>query len=374
MNEKKRVLVLAADYPRPDGKVILLYVHMRNRYYLSHGIDVTVINFKAKARYELDGIPVLTLKDYQADHSSKFDVVICHAPNIRNHYLFLKRYQKRFDRLIFVFHGHEVVRLSSYPKPYGFLKQSSALMRNSREIYDRFKLRVWHGYLPKLAPKATFIFVSKWIQSEFYRWTGINPHSLEDHCVVINNSVGKVFEELNYDPAEDKEYDFITIRSWLDGSKYAVDVVNALANSNPTLTFLLVGKGEFFKHVPKAKNLTWIEGTVSHEKMLALLNRSRCGLMPTRHDTQGLMTCEFATFGLPVITSDIPVCHEILDGLDNVALISNEDTSVNLTPILNELTASVPYKKNRRYFAENTVMKEIELIQNGSSPSTETRS
>ena len=47
--------------------------------------------------------------------------------------------------------------------------------------------------------------------------------------------------------------------------------------------------------------------------------------MPTRTDAQGLMMCEMAAFGIPLITSNIPVCHvpAILKYTRNVYYIGN---------------------------------------------------
>ena len=103
--------------------------------------------------------------------------------------------------------------------------------------------------------------------------------------------------------------------------------------------------------------------TLFHQEMLSLLDRSRCGLLPTREDTQGVMTCEMAAYGLPVITSDIPVCHEIFDPLENVILIDNQNTALDLTPLLQDLTGKVPFQKDPRYFYRNTTQKEIELLK-----------
>ena len=67
--------------------------------------------------------------------------------------------------------------------------------------------------------------------------------------------------------------------------------------------------------------------------------------MPTRTDAQGLMMCEMATYGMPVITTDIPVCHEVLDSFENVSMFDINDTNVQLEPILAQLESGEPYKK-----------------------------
>jgi glycosyltransferase involved in cell wall biosynthesis len=363
MKQPIRVLVLSAFYPSADGKVAMQYVHTRNKYYKEHGVDVTVLNFATQQEYELDGIRVIPLGTYERE-TEAYDVLVSHAPNVRNHYTFLKNYEGRFRKLVFFFHGHEVLRQNAtYSKPYFYVKKSSIFTRLLQDGYDWVKLKLWKNYYPKLAHKSRFVFVSEWMRRNFFHFTGITPEQLLGNDLIINNAIGSIFEQESYDVNSEKQYDFVTIRSNLDGSKYSIDMVNNLAKSNPDLSFLVIGKGEFFSHFPKADNITWENTTLSHEKIVEVLNKCRCGLMPTRLDAQGLMTCELAVFGIPVITSDIDVCHEFLDHMPNVALISNNDTSISLQPILDRLTACLPYEKDKKYFAENTVMKEIDLLR-----------
>jgi len=59
----KSVLVLSADYPDTTGRVPLMYVHTRNKYYIQHNIDVTVLNFHTDYNYVLDGIKVSSFMD-----------------------------------------------------------------------------------------------------------------------------------------------------------------------------------------------------------------------------------------------------------------------------------------------------------------------
>lgn len=41
----KKILVLVQDYPNNNGGVALMYVHVRNKYYIQHNIDV-IENYK----------------------------------------------------------------------------------------------------------------------------------------------------------------------------------------------------------------------------------------------------------------------------------------------------------------------------------------
>lgn len=360
-----KILELCANYPGPDEKAALTYVKARNHIYREHGLnDITVLNFSLeKGSYVEDGFNVISLRDYREKCANeKYDILICHAPNIRNHYMFLKKYQGRFEKVVFFFHGHEVLDINKeYPKPYPYLGTRKLKILINR-IYDPIKFKLWRSYFIKQKNNVTLIFVSKWIENKFQEYLKLSLDCIQAKHVMIHNNISKRFEIEEFDRESPKEYDFITIRSNLDDPKYAVDVVNNLAKANSQYRFLLVGRGDFFKHYKKADNIEQIERYLTPDEIVGLLNQSRCALMPTKNDTQGILACEMATFGIPTITSDIEVCKIVFEGFPNVAFISNNDTSIPLEPIVNRLRSAV--EKNEKYFAKNTILKEIELIRN----------
>lgn len=356
-----RLLILCADYPNLDGDVSLNYVRTRNIFYKKKGYDVTVLNFATEEDYIIDQIPVVSLKSFEQKKEC-FDLLICHAPNLRNHYVFLKKYDKSFDKIVFFLHGHEVLNINKvYSKPY-FYVHRNLLKTYLQNIYDSFKLRVWNKYFSKKLDKIHFIFVSNWMYNEFKKWVKLElPNDKYD---ITYNSIGESFENIAYDTKSYKKYDFITIRSYLDGSKYSIDIVNHLAKMNPTFDFLVVGKGDFFKYYKKASNLTWLDKRLNHSEIVELLNQSSCALMPTRTDAQGLMMCEMASFGIPLITSDIPVCHEVFDGFSNVELISNE--SINNKDFIRKYKSLVlgrSYTRSDKFFAKKTVTHECNIFK-----------
>lgn len=358
-----KVLVLATDYPSDSGHE-MMYVHVRNKYYQKNGINVVVLNFKAKKDYEYEQISVITLDTYKKSNI-KFDVLISHASNVRNHYIFLKKYENRFKKIVFFYHGHEILKLNEvYPSEYFWVKRNF-IKKIFQNLYDSFKFFVWRRELKKIINKSELIFVSNWLYHRFLYYVHLNPKYLENHVHIINNSVGETFEKNSYDIKCKKIYDFITIRgSALDKGKYGIDIVTNLALSNPNLKFLVIGVGEFYNHVNKPENIIFINRYLKHEKMLDYVNKSKCALFPTKQDTQGVMTCEMATYGIPTITSDIEVCREIFNDFSNVQLIKN-DCAVKLDGILSDLCKKKPYCKNERYFAKNTIKKEIDIIMNG---------
>ena len=354
----KKILVLVADYPDNNGKVTLMYVHTRILAYIKNNIDVTVLNFNTLVNYEIEGVKVISL-DYYKKNNNEYDILVLHAVNLRNHYKFLNKYGDRFKRFVFFFHGHEVLKINKdYSKPYRYNKPNKIkdILQN---CYDICKLYLWKKYFIKVVYKSDFIFVSKWMYDKFLLNTKIKEDFIKEKSHITYNSVGYEFERNIYDEKNKKEYDFVTIRANFDNSKYAIDIVNRLACNTPNAKFLLIGKGDFFKYYKKASNIIWLDKNLSHNEIIDILQKCRFALMPTRTDAQGLMMCEMAAFGIPVITSDIPVCHEIFDDFDNVTYINNLDEKLNLNKYLNAKNVSL---KDERYFLKETILKELSIL------------
>lgn len=360
-----KLLCLVQDYTDLKGKVALHYVHTRNLYYKRNSIEVDVLSFNASNDYVLDEINVLTEENaVKKLMENKYDVVISHAPNLRNHIRFLRKQKQYYAKLIFVFHGHEVLHKSKiYPKPFQFKNTlRTKIEKYINDIYDVYKLREWRKIINEFSGVANYIFVSHWMYDHFLKNTKVSKEEIQDNSHIIYNSIGKVFEENTYNADSEKKYDFITIRNNLDGSKYAIDVVLEIANNHPQYKFCIVGKGEFFEYFKKPSNVVWIDKNLNHREIIDYLNSSKFALLPTRLDAQGVMACEFASFGIPLITSDIDVCKEIFGDFDNVRLIDNESSStICLEEFIDELV--VPDNRNQKYYEENTVSKEVEFIK-----------
>ncbi|HZJ69117.1 MAG TPA: glycosyltransferase [Candidatus Eisenbacteria bacterium] len=370
-NENMNILVLCADYPNLNGEKAMNYVHVRNLYYKNQNIIPVVLSLAAVENYSIDGVEVITLDYYQRDSSQHGDqnykCLVCHAPNIRNHYCFLKNNVNKFKNIAFIFHGHEIVKINeTYPKPYEYTERYRLFKRISQSIYDSFKLFIWRNYLPKIAYKSQFVFVSNSLFDDFCNYVKPGFAAVEDRIHIIPNSVGETFEKSQYDAVGDKQYDFITIRSDLDSSVYCLDLITGYANKYPQYSFLVIGKGKWFDYNTKPDNITFINSVLDHERLITYVDQASYALMPTRRDSQGVLTCELLTYGIPVITSDLPVCREICDGFNNYILISNDINKVDLTKAIQYLEQFKYAEgiKIEKYFAENTARKEVGLLKN----------
>lgn len=349
------ILVAVVNYNEKD------FVHPRNLEYIANGYKVTVVDFVRNEDCYVDGIRTITLRTY-VHEKQDYSILILHAANIKNHYRFLKKYGDRFKHFIFFYHGHEVLMCNKvYSKPYYYVGIHN-LSSIFRDLYDYFKLRVWKYYLPKITYKSEYVFVSEWMQNEFYKWTKIESRLIEDKTHIIYNCIGEEFEKAKYDFTAEKQYDFVTIRANIDGSKYCVDLVNKWAKNNPEFKFLLIGCGDYFEYDKKADNIRHIQRKLAKSEIIVYLQQSRCALMPTRTDAQGVMMCEMASIGMPLITTDIPVCHEVFDDFENIGFIKLDSDGNELHHMLNDLEKKEPYVVNEKYYHNNTCFVEVKLL------------
>lgn len=47
-----------------------------------------------------------------------------------------------------------------YPKPYDYMRKNNQIKIWIQNIYDKFKLLLWHKFYKKMAYKTDFVFVS----------------------------------------------------------------------------------------------------------------------------------------------------------------------------------------------------------------------
>lgn len=118
----------------------------------------------------------------------------------------------------------------------------------------------------------------------------------------------------------------------------------------------------FFKNKSKPDNITWIDEYLNHEDILNCVNHARCALMLTRRDTQGVMSCELVTYGIPLITSDLPVCREIFEKIPSVAFMNNEIENENFSQIYVNILKEYRTKIDTFGYG-NTVEREENIIK-----------
>ena len=85
--------------------------------------------------------------------------------------------------------------------------------------------------------------------------------------------------------------------------------------------------------------------------------------MPSHHDSQGVMVCEMAAFGIPVVVSDIPATREMLKSVKNKFFINNQQPVFFAEQLFKQLD-NVPADQalKERLSNQNTCGRELEFI------------
>lgn len=351
-----RILVLVSGYPSFDNIYNCTWAHTRSIAYLNNGITPIILNFGADAPYEYERVKVYSKYDQKELLQQDFDIVISHSPNIRNHFSFIEELEISKLKKIFLFcHGTESMYINfDYPKPYPFMKKNF-YQYWVRNLYDFSKFFVFRNFVKKYKNKLHIVFVSNWMKNIFEK----NVMSISDiNFSIINNAISNNFLIKNYSLSSEKKADFITIRKF-DESKYAIDLVVQHAMNNLDKTYHIYGKGDFFMYYDQPKNLKIFNHFIRPEDIPELLDNYTCALMPTRCDAQGVMVCEMATYGIPVISTNIDVNQEILSSYSNVILLDEKEFSQYM-PFDN--IPSCSQQKNHRFSNQLTVNQEIKLF------------
>ncbi len=360
------VLILVQSYPSATDPYHQAYVHARVLYYLQQGWTIDVLSFACRQAYVHEGVTVWP-ETFLQERKTVYDVWISHAPNLRNHLRLILRFPQQWKRLVWVIHGHEVlIKQKYYPAPYPWDDRVAWYHPLLHDMYDHLKVRILKICLRNWLQqqRIQLIFVSEWMRTAFLDCVSLEPHWLAQQSSVIPNPVHPLFLASFWTKPVQPRADFVTIRP-LDEPKYAVDIVYALALKNPELRFDVYGKGRFFSHYPSLPNLNWYDRFCVQEELPELLSQYSAALMPTRLDAQGVMVCEMASLGMPVLTSDLPICREMLSQFPRVDFLP-EQGFVDLQAFLARL---LPPAGDRSIFApESTVFHEISLIRRAVKP------
>ena len=360
-----RILVLATSYPTPDRIYQQAFIRARVRGYLDRGQSVSVLSFHTNKPYELDGVEIRPESHWRnEDLTQHFDVIVSHAPNLRQHLRFLFQQRKSLPPVAFTFHGHETLRIHRhYPPPYSWQQgRFFPLKRLLQDAYDSFKLRVLSHFIEALRRqnKVLLIYVSHAFRAMAQGDLRHSPGTWDDISVVIPNPIGVGFSTAKYHP-ENLLGDFLTIRP-LDASKMAIDIVLECARQNPEQTFHLYGEGQILNHLSPPPNVIHVAKFLENDDIPTLLNRYRAAVMPSRCDAQGVMMCEMATAGIPVLASDIPAHREALAEFPRTQFLNNEEPQFDAKAFL-EAMSSLPSTHSKVFHQETIILSEIESFE-----------
>ena len=361
-----KLLILSQNYPSNKNIYSQAYIHTRLLCYKQQSVEAEVISFACKSAYLYEGIkvyPACAFKRLIRDN--KYDAIVCHAPNLRNHLRLILPNIYKLPKIFFFFHGHEILNKSKYyPKDYGFNQGLFySLFHKLGKVYDLIKCCILRYIIKKFGGHKIFlVFVSKHLKKLFEINVGLTQASIHSFSAVIHNPLNPIFTVSNYNWSKKKPFDFITIRPF-DNPVYALDIILKIAKQNPLHSFHIYGEGNFFDHHEHPRNVKVIKTYFSPKELKQKLDMYKAALMPSYHDSQGVMVCEMAAFGIPLVVSDIPAAREMLGSIKNKYLIDNNKPKLDAEKFLKTLSPRNNTGLKKQLSIKETTAKELAFIQ-----------
>jgi glycosyltransferase involved in cell wall biosynthesis len=362
-----KIVVVVQDYPSLARPTTTAFVHSRNLWYSAQGVEVVVASFACKTPYTFDGIHVAPANRRVLWGA---DVIVSHAPNVRNHVRLL--WSRTEAPVVFFFHGFEVLKTNRYyPRPFSFQqRRSDPWRRLAVGAYDAVKVRVLRRFLQrKRGDRARFVFVSDWMRRAFSACVPGGESIIDGRNSVIPNAVHPTFERQRYRPPREPLADFVTFRPHTDVPKYAIDLVIDIARRFPNFRFDVYGTGRLPEVLQAPTNLRHIDRMIPQSELAELASSYRAALIPSRLDAQGVTACEMATFGIPTIVSDLPVAREFLEHFPNVGFI--DDGFGGFAEVAETLWARPVPPRRPDFLPDNTCAAELALFESLLSSSSD---
>ena len=289
-------------YPSKENIYSAMYVHARVIEYakLGHSCNIYKLNKKKNEEYLFENIKVYEGKqDYLKAkiNENKFDIIVMHAPNPDEKYFVLNNFSN--SNVICWMHGLDSVS-GAFTYPYAGNKLLHPIRFLFRFKEDIRKIISWKKFINYFNPKI--VVVSKWMKEEAERFLKIKLYN----TIVIPNHIDE--DIFQFKQRLGKVKSIVCIRPH-SSAKYAIDLaIKSFSNSKYTLDIYGVGELiDYHKNMARDcnANVNFIEKMFNRDELSKILNKYDLAIMPTRHDTHGVIVCEMLLGGLPVITSEI---------------------------------------------------------------------
>lgn len=334
-------LIVTPTYPSSNHLYLSGFVHSRVREYRRRGVRPVVVcafaSYAYQCAYEFEGVRVLRggLTDLLSTlNKHDFNKIGLHF--FDEHYgLVLDRASGNKDTEVLLWcHGPETlfwdlprVNGAYFAKPVAPDANTVARYKAMERVVRSFERR----------PNVKWIFVSEWMRQRSRELLGLEF----ERSVVIPNTIDTQL----FSPVAKSDVDrrrVLMIRRYDNEQKYAVDLaVQAIVELShrpvfSKLEFTIVGDGPshetLFAPLAGLPNITFVKRFASHEEIAKLHASHGIGLFPTRYDSQGVSSCEAASSGLVVVSSDSSAIAQFIP--PSLGLLAPENEAMGLANII----------------------------------------
>ena len=374
--EEADVLVVTPDYPSTENLYLCAFVHSRVRAYVEQGLKVQVAAIGERwydKLYTFEGVSV-----YSGHYSAlkkllsrkQYKVIVTHFVDVPLMQIY-DGYVTN-EKLIFICHGPETTfrRLDNLCRPYF---TAPILHEEDNPAFDEKE-----RYIKKYAHKdnVDWVFVSDFLKrfsEECCLCTFGNSH-------IIHNMIDERRFPYHKKTAEQRKRIMI-LRKFDNISVHAIDesVLAILELSRrpcfQDLSFEVYGDGSYWEEliapIQHFENVQIHRTFVANQDIHKLFKKNGILLVPSRHDSQGVIMGEGASSGMVVIGSNVTCIPEFMNQEANHTCAAPESYA-ELADIIERLynnpdeflqiSERMSCETQGRCCAERTVMEEVRLI------------
>ena len=371
-------LVVTPGYPSEDNKYNCAFVHTRVRAYYRTGmkVDVACIGDTLSSQtYEFEGVKVVRAGfNYLRELllTRRYKRILIHFFDNRYANL-LESVDVSDTKLYFYLHGAETLYRdwTKIVSPYfGPPAEVTDELRALFEEKDFFINKYNH------IKNAKWIFVTPWTRSRCEELLGIKFENSDVIPCLIDTDL---FSYQKKDPELRKK--IYVLRKFDDINSYSLDTVVRIIEDLSRrdffsdLEFDIYGDGSLhsviLEPVMRYPNVHIHKRFLSHEEIRRVHETHGIALFPTRFDSQAVSSCEAASSGCAVVTSDIPgvrqfIPHDlgVLCEVENPASYADVIEKMYRDPDYFALVAENESESVRsKYDFEHTIGKELAMYE-----------
>lgn len=376
---KNDTLLITPGYPSLENKYNSAFVHTRVKAYQAAGIgiDVVVCNELPDTKlYEFDGVDVFKCDFYllrEILKTKKYRKVMIHFFDDR--YANVLESIDTSDMMLYFFlHGAETL-YRDWPKiasPYfGPRARIDDYLENIFQRKD-FYIKKYNQF-----KNAKWLFVTEWTKTRCEELLGIKFNNYDIIPCLINT---ELFRYDKKDPELRKK--IFAIRKYDDINSYSMDTVVRVIlelSRRPffeDLQFDLYGDGSLHERilepVKKFKNVIIHKKFLNHEQIRQVHETHGIALFPTRFDSQAVSSCEAASSGCAVVTSDIPGVRQFIP--HDLGVLCDSENYKEYADVIERMYYDPAYflevgekesaSVQAKFDYEHTIQKELDMYKN----------
>lgn len=380
---KNDILLITPGYPSVNNKYLFGFVHTRVKEFYKKGINVDVVSLNEKnmyTKYMFENIPVLqmnyvTLREQLLEKKYKKIVVHFFTEEIAQ---ILDAVDTTNTEILIFTHGTDLIYRDYNLLNKHYFKPIKEVDNDLKNFFER-KDKILSRYNQKHNVK--FIFATKWAKKRCEKENNISIKNFDIISTYIDENTFKYNEKKT-----ELRKKIMIIRKFDNISTYGIDLdvktILELSKRNffEELEFNIYGDGNYYDELTrpllKFNNVHLHKKFLTHEEIAEVHKNNGIALFATRYETMGVSAAEAAASGLVVLSNNVAAVKEVFD--NNNDILSNDEDYIDMankvekiynnSELFCELSKKCHETIVRKYNYENTIEKEIKLLNSTYEP------